>query len=184
MIRSSNVVNGESPVPLTSDALLARLAELDIKISTVSHPPLRTVADAKRLRGALPGGHVKNLFLRDKRQRFWLVVTNEDRAVDLKALAKALDAGRFSFANEQQLDELLGIAAGAVSPFATINDAAGAVSVVLDAALLELDPLNLHPLRNDRTTAIAARDLLRFLESCNHTPRVMSFAGLGAVEAD
>jgi Ala-tRNA(Pro) deacylase len=169
-------------VPLTSDDLLATLAQLGIATSTVSHPPLRTVEEAKRLRGALPGGHVKNLFLRDKRQRFWMVVTLEDRAVDLKALARALEAGRFSFANAQQLDALLGIAAGAVSPFAAINDAAGAVTLVLDAALLEADPLNLHPLRNDRTTAIAPRDLLRFLEHCGHAPRIMALAQPGEAE--
>ncbi|MBI3514765.1 MAG: prolyl-tRNA synthetase associated domain-containing protein [Proteobacteria bacterium] len=167
-------------VPLTSDELLAKLAALGIAVSTVSHPPLRTVEDAKRLRGDLPGGHVKNLFLRDKRERFWLLVALEDTAIDLKAVAKRLDAGRFSFANEQQLGELLGIAAGAVSPFAVINDTGGTVLVVLDDALLGIDPLNLHPLRNDRTTAIAPRDLLRFLEDCGHAPRILAFAGADA----
>jgi Ala-tRNA(Pro) deacylase len=163
-------------VPLTSDELLAKLDALGIASSTVSHPPLHTVEESKRLRGDLPGGHVKNLFLRDKRNRFWLLVTLEDRSVDLKAVAKQLDAGRFTFANETQLAERLGIAPGAVSPLAAINDVDGAVSVVLDAALLDHDPLNLHPLRNDRTTAIASRDLVRFLESCGHTPRVLALA--------
>ncbi len=161
-------------MPLTSDELLAALAERGIATTTVSHPPLRTVAEAKRLRGELPGGHVKNLFLRDKRQRFWLVVALEDRAIDLKVLAKSLDAGRFSFANEQQLGERLGIVPGAVSPLAVINDDAGAVTVVLDQAMLEVSPLNIHPLRNDLTTAIAPRDLVRFLESCGHAPRIMA----------
>ena len=84
--------------------------------------------------------------------------------------------GRFSFANETQLDAMLGIKPGAVSPFAVINDSDGAVTTVIDAALLEIAPLNLHPLRNDRTTAIAATDLVRFLESCGHAPRVMALA--------
>jgi Ala-tRNA(Pro) deacylase len=167
-------------VPLTCDELLEKLDALDIKSSTVSHPPLRTVEDAKRLRGDLHGGHIKNLFLRDKRRRFWLFATLEDSAVDLKALAKRLDAGRFSFANEQELGELLGIAAGAVSPFAAINDTGGAVTVVLDSVLLEVEPLLLHPLRNDRTTAISPRDLLRFLEACGHAPRLLELDGVAA----
>jgi Ala-tRNA(Pro) deacylase len=170
-------------VALTSNDLLARFAALGIAAATVSHPALRTVEDAKRLRGDLKGGHVKNLFLRDKRQRFFLFTTLEDRAVDLKALAKRLDAGRFSFANEQQLGDMLGIAAGAVSPFAVINDVAGAVTVVLDAALLAIDPLHFHPLRNDLTTAIAPRDLMRFLESCGHAPLLLSLDGDGAAAA-
>src|SRR5260221_13967299 len=140
---------------MNSDALLARLDELSIRSTTVDHPPLRTVEDSKRLRGDLPGAHVKNLFLRDKHKRFWLLVTLEDRQVDLKAMARVLEAGRFSFANETQLGELLGIAPGAVSPLAAINDVDGAVTVVIDDALLQIDPINLHPLRNDRTTTIA-----------------------------
>ena len=170
---------------LTSEELLAKLTMLDIAATTVSHPPLRTVEDAKRLRGDLPGGHVKNLFLRDKRQRFYLFTTLEDSAVDLKALAKRLDAGRFSFANEQQLAALLGITPGAVSPFAVVNDTDGAVTVVLDEALLAIDPLHFHPLRNDLTTSLAPRDLLRFLESCGHPPRLLRLDGAdGAPSAD
>ena len=167
---------------LTSDQLLAVLAELGIATTTVSHPPLRTAEEAKRLRGELPGGHVKNLFLRDKRQRFWLVVALEDCAIDLKGLAKRLDAGRFSFASEAQLGETLGIKPGSVSPFAAINDDAGAVTVVLDQTMLETTPLNIHPLRNDLTTAIAPADLLRFLEHCGHAPRIMALAAASAAE--
>jgi Ala-tRNA(Pro) deacylase len=163
-------------VTVTSDELLAELSRLGIPTTTVSHPPLRTVEDSKRLRGDLAGGHIKNLFLRDKRQRFWLVVALEDSLVDLKALARELGVGRFSFANEQQLDDLLGIAPGAVSPLAVINDRGGAVTVVIDAAVMDKNPINLHPLRNDCTTVIAPRDLLRFLEQCGHAPRIMVLA--------
>ncbi len=169
-------------MPLTSDELLGRMDALGITMTTVTHPPLRTVEDSKQLRGDLPGAHVKNLFLRDKRQQFWLFTTLEDRRVDLKALAKQLDAGRFSFANEQQLDALLGIKPGAVSPLAVVNDTDGAVRVVLDAALLEIAPLNLHPLVNDRTTALSPQDLVRFLESCNHAPRILTPAVADAAD--
>lgn len=162
---------------LSADELLARLGALGIAQTTHSHPPLMTVDDAKRLRGELPGGHVKNLFLRDKWRNFWLLTTLEDTPVDLKAMAARLDAGRFSFANAEELGRHLGISPGAVSPFAVINDEAKTVSVVLDAAMLEISPLNFHPLRNDRTTAIAAADLLRFLEAVSHRPRILPFNG-------
>jgi Ala-tRNA(Pro) deacylase len=161
-------------MPLTSDQLLARLGALGIRAVTHEHPPLRTVEEAKRLRGDLPGGHVKNLFLRDKSSRHWLFTTLEDRRVDLKALARQLEAGRFSFASAESLERLLGIAPGAVSPLAAVNDTNGAVTVVLDEALLAHDPLNVHPLRNDRTTAISPADLVRFLESCGHPPRLLT----------
>lgn len=160
-------------MPFTSDELLARLAALGIAAVTHEHPPLHTVEEAKRLRGNLPGGHVKNLFLRDKNGRHWLVTTLEDTRVDLKALARALDAGRFSFANAEALDRLLGIAPGAVSPLAAVNDTERLVTVVLDEALLAHDPLNVHPLRNDRTTALAPADLVRFLGACGYPPRLL-----------
>lgn len=158
-------------MPLTSDELLQRLSTLGIQAVTHEHPPLRTVEEAKALRGDLPGGHVKNLFLRDKHARHWLFTTLEDVRVDLKALARQLDAGRFSFASAEALATLLGIAPGAVSPLAAVNDGNSQVTVVLDPALLEVTPLNVHPLRNDRTTAIAPDDLVRFLDSCGHKPR-------------
>lgn len=160
-------------MPITSDELLARLDSLGVAATTHEHPPLRTVEEAKRLRGNLPGGHVKNLFLRGRQDRFWLFTTFEDTPVDLKALGRLLDAGRFSFGSAAALEQMLGILPGAVSPLAAVNATAGAVTVVLDEALLAADLLNVHPLRNDRTTALSPRDLVRFLEACGHPPRLI-----------
>ena len=161
---------------MTSDELLAYINSLGIDAQTSTHPPLMTVEDAKRLRGDLPGGHVKNLFLRDKFDRFWLLTTLEDTRVDLKRMAQRLEAGRFSFANADQLKALLGILPGAVSPLAVINDTERKVTMVVDEAMLAHDPLNVHPLRNDRTTTMPTAGLLRFLEACGHAPLVWDFA--------
>ncbi len=98
--------------PTTPEQLLARLAELGIACRTVSHPPVFTVEEAKALRGELPGGHVKNLFLRDKKGAMWLVVAEEDRRIDLKALAARLGAGKVSFASAERLMAYLGRGAG------------------------------------------------------------------------
>jgi Ala-tRNA(Pro) deacylase len=160
---------------MTSDELLAHLATLGIAATTSTHPPLRTVEDSKRLRGALPGGHVKNLFLRDKRGRHWLLTALEDAKIDLKRMAQRLEAGKFSFANAEALKTMLGIEPGAVSPLAVINDRERQVTVVFDERMLAQDPLNVHPLRNDRTTTVAKADLLRFLEACGHPPLVLRF---------
>lgn len=160
---------------MTSDELLAHLESLGIAATTSTHPPLRTVEDSKRLRGELPGGHVKNLFLRDKRGRHWLLTALEDARIDLKRMAQRLEAGKFSFANADALKTMLGIEPGAVSPLAVINDKERQVTVVLDEQMLTHDPLNVHPLRNDRTTTLPTRDLLRFLQACGHSPMVMRF---------
>ena len=159
--------------PLTPDQLFARLDALDITHKTYTHPPVFTVAEAVALRGQLPGGHCKSLFLKDKKSGLWLVVALEERRIDLKGLADALGAPRFSFGNAELLYEVLGVRPGSVTPFALVNDQEHRVSVVLDRDMLEHDPLNYHPLENDRTTAIAPADLLRFIADCGHTPRVV-----------
>jgi Ala-tRNA(Pro) deacylase len=165
-------VGGDAPLP-AEEALFHRLAELGIKTVTVEHPPVFTVEEAKRLRGSLPGGHCKSLFLRNKKGEMWLVVTLEDRAIDLKALGDRIGAGRVSFGSPDRLMRHLGVIPGAVTPFAVLNDRDRAVAVVLDAGMLRHDPLNYHPLRNDRTTAIAPQDLVRFLEAEGHSPQVI-----------
>ena len=160
-------------MPATPDDLFAFLDRLHIKHRTVSHPPLFTVAESRRLRGQIPGGHTKNLFLRDKRGALKLVVALEDAAIELKSLHRRLGAsGRFSFGSPDLLRETLGIEPGAVTPFAAINDRARLVEVVLDQAMLSHQALNCHPLVNTMTTSIAREDLVRFLEATGHPPRI------------
>src|SRR5262245_3939016 len=126
-------------VPATPDDLFARLDELGIRTTSVRHPPVFTVEEAKALRGKLPGGHVKNLFLRNKKGEMWLLVAEEDRAVDLKLLAEKLGSGRFSFGSAERLMAHLGIVPGAVTPLAVINDREAKVRVVIDRVLLGQD---------------------------------------------
>ncbi len=142
------------------------------------HPPVFTVEEAKAQRGELPGSHIKNLFLRNKKGAMWLVTCLEDRRIDLKALGTALEAGRFSFGSAERLMTYLGVLPGAVTPFAVINDKDAHVQVVLDRGLLDHDPINAHPLVNDMTTAIAAEDLIRFLEAVGHPPRIFDLDAL------
>jgi Ala-tRNA(Pro) deacylase len=157
---------------LTAEALFARFDALGIAHTTYTHPPVFTVEEAKALRGTLPGGHCKSLFLKDKKAGLWLVVALEECRVDLKALADGLGAPRFSFGSAELLYDVLGVRPGSVTPYAAINDREGRLSVVLQRAMLEHDPLNYHPLENTRTTAIAPDDLVRFLEASGHPPRI------------
>ena len=166
-------------IPTSPDQLFTHLDELGIRTRTVQHPPVFTVEEAKALRGDLPGAHIKNLFLRNKKGEMWLVVAEESRPIDLKALGERLGAGRLSFGSPERLMNALGVIPGAVTPFALINDRAGQVSVAIDKAVLEQDPVNCHPLTNDMTTAIAPRDLLAFIERSGHKPLILDL-GNGA----
>jgi Ala-tRNA(Pro) deacylase len=155
--------------------LFARLAALGIAQRTVEHPPVFTVEEAKALRGNLPGHHIKNLFLRNKKEEMWLVVALEDRAIDLKRLGEALGAGRLSFGSPDRLRRVLGVEPGSVTPFALVNDETHLVRLVLDRGLAEGGPVNAHPLVNTMTTAIAPADLLRLFEATGHIPRWLDF---------
>ncbi len=156
--------------------LFARLEQLGIACETHAHPPLFTVEQSRALRGDLPGAHIKNLFLRDKKRRMWLVTVLESRDIDLKDLRRRIGAqGTLSFGSAELLMEHLGVAPGAVTPFAVINDRAGRVTMVLDKALQAGTVVNAHPLRNDRTSALAAEDLVRFLEAEGHPPMILDF---------
>jgi Ala-tRNA(Pro) deacylase len=160
-------------LPTSPEQLLARLSALGIQSRTVSHPPVFTVEQAKALRGELPGGHVKNLFLRNKKGAMWLVVAEEDRRIDLKLLGERIGAGKVSFGSAERLMQYLGVLPGSVTPLGLINDTGHAVQIVIDQALLARDPINVHPLTNDRTTAISPKDLLTFLDATGHKPQII-----------
>ena len=166
---------GDQDLPTTPEALLARLTELGIAAKTVTHAPVFTVEESKALCGELPGAHIKNLFLRNKKGAMWLVTCLEDRGIDLKDLGTRLEAGRFSFGSAERLMTNLGVRPGSVTPFAVINDTAGAVTMVLDRGVMDHDLVNCHPLVNHQTTAISPADLLRFLEAEGHAPRMIDF---------
>jgi Ala-tRNA(Pro) deacylase len=160
------------------DELFAYLDRLGIAHKSVQHPPAFRVEEARQLRGQIPGAHTKNLFLRDKKGRAFLVVALEDAAIELKSLHRRLGAsGRFSFGSPAALAELLGVEPGSVTPFAAINDTALRVTVVLDAAMMAHAVLNFHPLRNTATTTIARDGLVKFLESTGHHPRIEPVSG-------
>ena len=161
-------------MPKTEAELNQFLADLGIAVSTVRHPPLYTVADSQALRGEIAGGHTKNLFLKDKKDNFFLVTVGEEAEVDLKQIHHLIGAaGRVSFGKPEMLMELLGVIPGAVTVFGLINDTAGRVKVFLDQELMDHAVINGHPLTNDATTSIAAADLVRFVEATGHDPVIL-----------
>ena len=155
--------------------LFRRLNGLGVAHTTLEHPPVFTVEEARALRGTIPGAHSKNLFLRDKKENHWLVSCLSHRTVDLFWLAERLGTKRLTFCTPRRLLAYLGITPGAVSPFAVLNDVTGIVKVALDEEMLEQAPLNFHPLDNTMTTSVSREGLITYLESVGHEPRLISF---------
>ena len=162
--------------------LYALFDEHGIGYTHNAHPPLFTVEESKELRPDLPGAHVKNMFLKDKKGQFWLVTCLEHRKIRIRDLEKQVGATKASFGKPEALWEMLGIKPGAVSPFGLINDPQHQVRVVLDQQMLEVDPINAHPLHNEATTTVSAADFRRFLEITGHEPLIIDFDALEELE--
>jgi Ala-tRNA(Pro) deacylase len=158
----------------TREDLFRFLDGLGIEHVTKDHAPVFTVAESVALRDEIPGGHTKNLFVKDKKDRYFLLTVEENATVDLKTVHTLIGAsGRVSFGRAEKLMEYLGVLPGAVTAFGAINDTSGNVTFVLDAELMGHAIINCHPLANDATTSIASADLIRFMEATGHLPIVL-----------
>ncbi len=172
----------ERPAPSLEEAraiaapLFARLGELRIETQTEWHEPVFTVGESEALYRRIEGAHTKNLFVKDKKGRLFLLVCAKDTGVDLKGVHRLVGGqGRVSFAGADAMAAHLGVTPGSVTVFCAMNDRDRAVTIVLDAALLAHARINAHPLTNRATTSIARQDLLTFIEAGGHRPLVVDF---------
>jgi Ala-tRNA(Pro) deacylase len=163
-------------MPATRQDLFKRFDELAIITTTKSHAPVFTVEEAQKVHDDISGGHCKNLFCKDEKGILWLIVCLEDARVDLKAAPAKIGSKRLTFGKPDLLMEVLGVEPGSVTPFALINDTGARTNVILDATMMQMDVLNYHPLKNDETTSILTADLLTFIKSCGHEPRIVAVA--------
>jgi Ala-tRNA(Pro) deacylase len=161
--------------PASRDDLLAFLDKLGVVHATLDHPAVFRVEEGAQIKAALPGGHSKNLFLKDAKGQLWLVCALGETVVDLKRLPGVIGSGRLSFGSEALLLEVLGVRPGSVTVFALMNDKHRRVRLVLDRALVESDPINFHPLSNDATTAVSRAGLMTFLAAIGAAPTIVDF---------
>ena len=146
-----------------------------IAYRTVEHAAVFRVGEGQEIKAALPGGHTKNLFLKDAKGQLWLVCALGETPIDLRRLPAVIGSARLSFGSQALMHAALGVRPGSVTLFALINDAERRVRLVLDAALLEAEPVNFHPLANTATTAISQDGLRRFLAALGVEPQVVDF---------
>lgn len=174
-----------SPTPDPAGKVFALLDRLGIAHATLEHPPLHTVEESRALRGEIAGGHVKNLFVKDKGGNFFLITAEEDSPLDLKTIDKVIGAkGRVSFASAEQLMAHLGILPGSVSPLALVNDETSVVRFILEKKLLDHAVLNVHPLINTRTTSIATEGLMAYIRATGHDITTLELPYRAPVKSD
>jgi len=157
----------QDSLPVSSDTLLETLKHWSISYNLFEHVPLRTVEDSKKVKGIFistqnGGGHVKNLYLRDKKKKNILLVAEQDQAIDLKRLSKNLNFSNLSFGSPERLMQNLGVRPGAVTPLSMINGVNNNVSLFMDKALRNKIVIYVHPLVNDRTIEMTIENLEKF----------------------
>lgn len=167
----------EEPLPTSPQALFSCLDSMAIPYRVYDHDPVFTVAESEHLKAHIPGLHCRNLFVRDKKEKMFLITVADDVPVDLKGLEKILDCRRLSFGSAERMWRHLGVRPGHVCPFAAINDRDCAVLSVLDAGMMRADEIAVHPMENHMTIVLKPADLLKFLEFTGHKPHIADLKG-------
>ena len=164
--------------PATPQELLVLLEELQMETTTHHHEAVFTVEESEHVTAKIPGGHTKNLFVKDKKNNFFLIVAENNARIPLNKIHTQIGArSRVSFGNAEKLMEFLGVMPGSVNAFAPINDQQNQVKVIIDEPLLDHELINCHPLTNEMTTTISKDDLLKFLEFAKHEPLIINLSG-------
>jgi Ala-tRNA(Pro) deacylase len=154
--------------------LLETLDQLEVTWSLIEHEAVFTVEASAQLHEEIPGSHTKNLFLKDAGGQFWLVTAPHDARVDLKALPGAIGSKKVSFGKAEDMERLIGVSPGSVTPLAAMNDVAKDVKVVIDARLAAANIVNVHPLRNTATIGLSGAGLIVFLKHTGHDPQIVA----------
>ena len=160
------------------------MADHGVDQTTHDHPAVFTVDEGHEIKAAMPGAHTKNLFLKDKKGRLWLISAEQKTVIDLKAAPRTIGSDRVSFGNETLMYETLGVRPGSVTALGLINDTRHQVRFVIDRRLWDADIVNFHPLTNTATTALTQAAFRRFLSEIGREPVVIDFgADLSATPA-
>ena len=163
------------------DSFLAWLEGNGIDHVTLDHPAVFRVGEGDDFKARLPGAHTKNLFLKDKKDRLWLISARQDTEIDLKRLHRVIGSDRLSFGSAELMVETLGVTPGSVTAFGLINDTDKRLTFVVDRRLWEAERVNFHPLTNTATTGVDQAGFRRFLEAIGIAPLVVDFAALEVV---
>ena len=160
---------------MNKDELLNFLKKTNVEYILFDHPSFFTVNDSKKMRGKIKGLHSKNLFLKNKKNHFFLFSCEESTHVDLKKLGKSLKIGNISFAKNDHLLNLLGVTPGSVTPFGLMNDKKNQVKFFLDKKILNSEKINFHPLENTSTITINVKKFMDFMDKNNKKVHVFDF---------
>ncbi|MBK68082.1 MAG: DNA-binding protein [Rickettsiales bacterium] len=157
--------------------VIDKLEELGIQYKIFEHEPVFTVEQGLHLHDIIPGGHCKNLFLKDKKGELWLISAIESTKIDLKKIEPLIASARLSFASPERLEENLKVKPGSVTPFALIHDEYNKINVILDSNLFDYEQVNFHPLHNHESLMLTPNDLVLYIKAVGYQPKIVDLSG-------
>ena len=143
---------------MNKNELLNTLKNKNYKFVEHLHAEVFTVEESKKLTINITGAHTKNLFLKNKKNNFYLLSCLNSTKVDLKLFSKKIGSGNLSFANSLHLQNLMKIKPGSVSPFGLLNDVKNEIFFYLDKKITKFHVVNFHPFINNSTISIDTKD--------------------------
>jgi len=177
MTQTANIEEQGSDLPTTPSKLLEQLDALDIHYDLYHHKAVYTVEESEAVDADIPGTHCRNLFLRDKKKKNFLLVLQNATEVDINKLPPIIDSARLSFGSADRLWEFLGVKPGSVCTFSITNDTENKVKILLDKSMMESDLVAYHPLLNTMTVTVKPADLVKFIESTGHEAHIVDLSG-------
>ena len=173
----------EEPLPTSPDALMEQLKSMGIEFNFYEHEAVYTVEESEKIDADIPGTHCRNLYLRDKKKKNYLLVLQNATDVDIKKLPSVIGSDRLSFGSADRLWQFLGVRPGSVCPFAIMNDKENQVKILLDKSMMETEIVNYHPLLNTMTIGLKPSDLTKFIESTGHEVHIVDLSSAKPDEA-
>ncbi|PID70700.1 hypothetical protein CSB37_01285 [bacterium DOLZORAL124_38_8] len=160
-------------------SLYQKLADLNISYEVLEHPAFFSCEESVEFAAQNPGGHAKTLFLRDKKKKhYFLAVVEDKHRIDTKALCQYLECsgGKLSFGSAEDLQQILQVRPGSVTPFALLSDNQNKIQrVLIDTSLKQHRFVYFHPMRNTASVKIKLSDFEKFLDSLSHNIEFFPF---------
>ena len=180
MTENAVKIENQGEMPTSPEQLMEKFDNLGISYELHHHKAVYTVAESESVDAKIAGTHCRNLFLRDKKKKNYLLVLPVTGDVDMKKLPDALGSNRLSFGSSDRLWEYLGVRPGSVCPFSIVNDTENQVQICLEKSMREADIVNYHPLLNTMTASIKPSDLIKFIEDCGHEAHIVDLSEAGS----
>lgn len=131
----------------------------------VEHEAVYNMEDLKKTKLLYPEYDAKNLFLCDDKKNYFLITVKGIKKINLKEFKNKNNTSSLSFASQKDLNEILNLNPGSVSPFGLLNDKELKVKFFIDKSfMMDKYIIGVHPNDNTATVWLNVIDLIEIIK--------------------